>query len=531
MRFLLLLAMTAVTAASARAQTNVTHYEQDDPRITYTGTWYPNSNSLNSGGSSTLANLKGSQAVVTFNGTGINWLGTSDPFSGYCYVYLDGVPSQVDTGNGTNTLYRQSLFSAHNLTPGMHTLTIEITHSHDEVTDQSWIWVDAFEVDNGTLVSPGAIATAGLVEQTSPAVWYGGHWFQNMSAQNSGGSVNSAVDSGAWVQLSFNGTGVDWIGYRDEWSGMAQVYVDGTLQSTVDTYSTPSQTQTKVYSVAGLAAGTHTLKIVVMGTQDASSAGPWVWVDAFRVTSGVAAAPSVNAGGVVNAASYAAAPNNQVAAGQIISIFGSNFLDSGHFDAASTPLPRQLGPGNLTAYACGTTLPLFSIYPGQINAQLPNECTFVGVTSLTLVSGGQTSTPQDITLARTAPAVFTVNASGSGDGVVLHGDNSPVNAANPAKAGEQVVIYATGLGPTEPPFATGAPATSTNQTVIPVGVEVGNNSASVVYTGLTVGLVGLYQINVIIPAGVPGSQPLSVTSGTGGNTVISPSSVTIAVAP
>src|ERR1035438_8627299 len=74
----------------AQSPPTVTRFEQSDPRITYTGTWYPNSDTPNSGGSAVLANLKGSQAVVTFNGTGVTWIGVSDPFSGIAYLDLDG---------------------------------------------------------------------------------------------------------------------------------------------------------------------------------------------------------------------------------------------------------------------------------------------------------------------------------------------------------------------------------------------------------------------------------------------------------
>src|SRR5512132_2405490 len=144
MRILLLVAMLMIPFAAALAQSGtMTRFEQDDSRIRYTGTWYPNGSSLNSGGSSTLANLKGSQAVVTFNGTGISWIGTADPFTGLAYVYLDGAPHEINTAGGTGTLYQQQLFTAHGLTPGLHTLTIEITHSHDGSTNQSWIWIDA----------------------------------------------------------------------------------------------------------------------------------------------------------------------------------------------------------------------------------------------------------------------------------------------------------------------------------------------------------------------------------------------------
>ena len=97
---ILLVCLVANVPGAVLAQT-VTRFEQNDPRITYTGTWYPNTNSLESGGSALLANLKGSQAVVIFNGTGITWVGASDYYSGMCYLTLDGVPISVDTSNSS----------------------------------------------------------------------------------------------------------------------------------------------------------------------------------------------------------------------------------------------------------------------------------------------------------------------------------------------------------------------------------------------------------------------------------------------
>jgi hypothetical protein len=41
------------------------------------------------------------------------------------------------------------------------------------------------------------------------------------------------IDAGARVDFAFNGTSVTWMGYRDEWSGLAQVFMDGALQTTV----------------------------------------------------------------------------------------------------------------------------------------------------------------------------------------------------------------------------------------------------------------------------------------------------------
>src|SRR5204862_217452 len=110
-------------------------------------------------------------------------------------------------------------------------------------------------------------------------------------AFNSGGSAVMSMDKGARASFTFNGTGATWIGYRDEWSGIANVYLDGTLKGAVDTYSSPGQAKASAYSITGLTSGSHTLVIEVTGTKSASSAGAWVWVDAFDVIAGGTSAP------------------------------------------------------------------------------------------------------------------------------------------------------------------------------------------------------------------------------------------------
>jgi hypothetical protein len=105
---------------------------------------------------------------------------------------------------------------------------------------------------------------------------------------NSGGSSVMAMDAGSRATVTFNGTGVTWIGYRDAWSGIANVYVDDVLKGSVDTYAASDVAQAKLYSVSGLPSGSHKLSIEVSGKKGTSSHGLWVWVDAFDVTSGTA---------------------------------------------------------------------------------------------------------------------------------------------------------------------------------------------------------------------------------------------------
>ena len=123
-------------------------------------------------------------------------------------------------------------------------------------------------------------------EQNNPAVQLTGTWFPNNGSFNSAGSAILAMDTGNQVNLTFTGTSVRWIGFRDPWSGIAQVYLDGALKGTIDTHSANQQAQAVLYSSRRLSNTSHTLTIVVTGNRDAGSAGAWVWVDAFEVSRG-----------------------------------------------------------------------------------------------------------------------------------------------------------------------------------------------------------------------------------------------------
>jgi uncharacterized protein (TIGR03437 family) len=502
---LVLLAGTLLSCVSL-GNTQTVRIKQNDPSIAYTGTWYTNNSASNFGGIAALTNFKGATAVLSFNGTGVTWIGVLDPGNGIAYVYLDGQLTTVDC-YGASTAYQQQMFAAHNLTAGPHTLSIEVPHIRDANGSGSWVWIDSFLVENGTGITGGVAASPGLVTQANPALTYTGVWFTNTSVDPSVGTAMLSTDSTASVSINFNGVGVTWLAYRDQWSGIATVALDGAMQATVDTYDNPAQSQSAVYSISGLPLTTHTLTIQVTGTHDANSADSWVWLDAFEVLGPSGAAPAIFKGGVVSGASYS---GNSVTPGQIVSIFGSNFLGTGQAQSTAVPLATQLGASNASVTACGENIPLFVVVPGQINAQVPWECPTTGSVQMTVTANGQTSASQTVNLAAASPGIFTQGASSTGNGAILHANNSLVTPASPAQAGETVVVYCTGLGPTSPAFATGTAALGANQTVNPVTASIGGQAASVVYSGMAAGFVGLYQVNVVVPAGLSGSQAVLI---------------------
>ena len=280
--FFILTSIIALSASAARAQ--VTRIEQNDPSIVYSGTWWTNGSASNTGGVAALTNQPGCRATLTFTGTGIIWIGEADGYSGLATVYLDGAMQVVDTYGGDPTKYQTPLFSAHGLSGGPHTLTIEVTHERDSHTQGSWVWIDAFDIENGSGVTGGVTANSGRIEENNPALALTGRWYANNGPNHSGGGSVLAMDKGSRITINFNGTGVSWLGYRDEWSGLANVYIDGTLKTTIDTYLSPMQTQVQIYNIGQLPSGTHSLTIEATGTRNQSSKGSWVWVDSFDVT-------------------------------------------------------------------------------------------------------------------------------------------------------------------------------------------------------------------------------------------------------
>ncbi len=267
----------------------VTRSEQTSPAITYSGTWFSNTNSFHSGGTAGLAMDAGSRASFAFTGTGVKWIAYRDEWSGIANVYLDGVLKGTLDTYATPAQAQAVMHSITGLASGSHTLVIEATGNKSAASAGAWVWIDALDVITGssTTTTGGGTTTSPVttrLEQTDPAVTYSGTWSPNATASHSGGNAVQSMSRGAQARLTFTGTAVSWIGYRDQWSGIARVYLDGQNMGNVDTYAPTAQAQQVLFSRTGLAPGTHTLVIEVSGRHSKLSSGSWIWVDAFDVT-------------------------------------------------------------------------------------------------------------------------------------------------------------------------------------------------------------------------------------------------------
>jgi hypothetical protein len=84
-------------------------------------------------------------------------------------------------------------------------------------------------------------------------------------------------------------------------------------------------------------------------------------------------------------------------------------------------------------------------------------------------------------------------------------------ATRPAVPGEVIVLYATGLGDTDPPYPDGQIIQVPAPLVPPPQVSIGGAPAAVQYAGIT--YAGVYQLNVVVPPLPTGDAALVLNGG------------------
>ncbi len=210
--------------------------------------------------------------------------------------------------------------------------------------------------------------------------------------------------------------------------------------------------------------------------------------------------PTINAGGVVNAASYAYAglPSGGIAQGSIFAIFGTNLGPTPFAQPSGYPIPTTLGGVSVKVTSGSTTgqAYLFLASSGQITAMLPSNIP-VGTASLTVTNGSATSAPQSFQVVSSSFGTFALNSGGSGPGVITNANVVPFGLTKAANPDEAAVIWGTGLAPVSGNEAGGAlPGDQPN---LPVEVYVGNSKATVTYRGRSGCCAGLDQIVFNVP--------------------------------
>ena len=261
---------------------------------------------------------------------------------------------------------------------------------------------------------------------------------------------------------------------------------------------------TDVYGIAAA----NVLPSYLVGDQEfyATAAGMTVYFDGTTITS-----PAINAHGVVSAASGREGLGQ--APGSFISFYGLGFSPA--IKAFGTSyLPLSLANVSVSFDTTGLSLPgrVHFVSPNQVNVQVPWELSGKNSVKTKVSIGGISTQVYTLTLNNYAPAIFQ-----RGPVAAARWNNTVVETTNPVPRNQSVEIYCNGLGPVDHTIATGDPAPLTpliNTTTMPTVTIGGVPAPQVTFSGLTPTAIGLYQVNVVVPAGVPiGLQPVVVTIG------------------
>lgn len=206
---------------------------------------------------------------------------------------------------------------------------------------------------------------------------------------------------------------------------------------------------------------------------------------------------------VRSAAPYSA--SSSLAPGSLATLSGSGFASA--VMEGTLPLPRQLE--DVYVALDGVRVPLLMVAPDQINFQVPWE-TATGNLPLTVSVKGQLSDAYTVAIESVSPAIFNVSRE----------DGSLITRDSPASPGELLIVWATGLGPVRDAMPSGEPTPPGNLGTPELpAVQVNGTEAQVAFAGLSPGWIGLYQVNVFVPSGVPSGASVPLELVAGGQTV------------
>ncbi len=249
--------------------------------------------------------------------------------------------------------------------------------------------------------------------------------------------------------------------------------------------------------------------------------------------------------GVVNAASFD--PKAPLVPGALASVFGTTF---GVTDQLSG-FPSTDFNGTSVSFN-GTKAPLLAVVAsaGQINLQIPTELPESGPATVKVTTPDGSSTDLTVQMAASAPGVFFLKRRNAAaqfantawipmpdDLAQEYGMAGNCRASKPsvttlcgepAQPNDYIQIYVTGLGkaaangdPAKGILGTGVTAPADGsvlyKTVYQPSVTIGGQNAPVLFSGVSPGFAGLYQINVQIPAAAPAGDyvPIVVTMPNG----------------
>jgi uncharacterized protein (TIGR03437 family) len=226
-------------------------------------------------------------------------------------------------------------------------------------------------------------------------------------------------------------------------------------------------------------------------------------------------APTYTAASIANSAASVA---GLYAQNTFITIYGENLSTVTRAistaDISGGMLPTVLIGTGVRVLVNQIAADIYYVSPRQVNLLVPTILV-AGPATVQLESNGRAGPAVQIMLGDAAPAFFQLDAITV---LATHGDYSLVTADSPAHGGEEIALYATGLGATIPAAIPNMVPTTAARLASMIDFrvmldDVAVDPRNVVYAGVVPGYAGLYQINLIVPVGAPVNPEIRIVAG------------------
>lgn len=255
----------------------------NDSSLTYTGSWSPVGTDHSFQNSDAhYTNEAGAVASATFSGTSVQVWGDRANNHGYADITLDNVyQGRIDAYASAATGGRQVLWQKDSLTNGTHSIHVVVAGSHNTMSSESYVTLDA--IAYGTGASP---RFTGYANDTAAS--YSANWsyvatdatYMNKDAHFSNVATRTA-------SYDFTGTAVRVLGDRAPSHGYASVVLDGVFQGYFDTYFNGETGGSRaLWQKDNLPYRMHTLDITVEGLHNSVATGTYVTLDGITFSNG-----------------------------------------------------------------------------------------------------------------------------------------------------------------------------------------------------------------------------------------------------
>jgi beta-galactosidase len=334
-------------AARVEVSYQKNYIDDRDERIQYSEGWAAYEDNSDYAGTETYSSVNGASCEFTFTGTGIRYIGSRQNNTGKVKIYIDGAfMEEADTYSDLGNNLKQSLiYSIDNLEKGEHTIRLETSGGNADS-----IVVDAFEILNneeeqtleqaqliidhqwyypnlgwgnytgnegrlyGGYAAKATIRLSGKSSSSQDTVLLEYHdilaeseemvftgtegtdyqtdrdeswtqWAYGRTVTYLMDTDNPTVEN-AGVSFTFTGTGIRFIGAKEENQGIAQIAVDGGAFEEIDLFNesqTGNQAGEILYEKMWEETGTHTITIQRSGRKNPNATAANISLDAFGV--------------------------------------------------------------------------------------------------------------------------------------------------------------------------------------------------------------------------------------------------------